>query len=332
MNKARLAGWKRWCVALLAALAPLAAVPADPAPAAPAPPACPPAAQVPTPEQLQAAQRTARDRGFLWRLRKDGRVSYLYGTVHVAKAEWMVPGPTVMAALRASDTVALELDVLDPGIQERLRVGMAAQPDRALAAELADRLMAQVKAACLPTAWVAATAPEMVATTLVVMAARWQGLDPAYAIDVVLAGLGRSLARPVTSLETPELQLAILRGRSRAETAGIVEQSLDELESGRATPMLARIAQAWSDGRWDELERYPQWCDCLDTEAERAMHRRLLDERNPGLAGRIDTLHRSGKSVFAAVGSLHMTGPAGLPALLAQRGYQVERVPYAARP
>ncbi len=54
--------------------------------------------------------------------------------------------------------------------------------------------------------------------------------------------------------------------------------------------------------------------------------RRLLDARNPALATRIDALHRSGKRVFAAVGSLHMTGARGLPALMVQRGYRVERV------
>src|SRR5207248_10149019 len=110
---------RRWLAPLLLALAPLAS-------AQPAPAACPPAAQPPTAEQAQAGLQNARDRGFLWRLRKDGHVSYLYGTVHVARQDWMVPGPTVMAALRASDTLALELDMLDPDIQERLRVGMAA--------------------------------------------------------------------------------------------------------------------------------------------------------------------------------------------------------------
>ena len=53
---------------------------------------------------------------------------------------------------------------------------------------------------------------------------------------------------------------------------------------------------------------------------------RLLDARNPGLAERIDALHTSGQRVFAAVGSLHMIGRTGLPALLARRGYTVERI------
>jgi uncharacterized protein YbaP (TraB family) len=54
--------------------------------------------------------------------------------------------------------------------------------------------------------------------------------------------------------------------------------------------------------------------------------KRVLDDRNPGLAASIDALHLGGKRVFAAVGSLHMIGPRGLPALLARRGYRVEPI------
>ena len=54
--------------------------------------------------------------------------------------------------------------------------------------------------------------------------------------------------------------------------------------------------------------------------------KRLLDDRNPTLADRIAALHAEGHAVFAAVGSLHMIGPAGLPTLLAQRGFSVEQV------
>ena len=307
----------------------LAALLAGPATAqAQAAPGCPPAAQAPTAEQAQAAMKAARDRGFLWRVRKDGRTSWLYGTVHIAKVDWMAPGPALLEAVRTSDVVALELDVLDPEIMERVRAGMAPRPERAVPAAVVERLKAQLKAACLPDQLLGAMAPEMLATTLMVMAARHEGLDPAYAIDAMMAGLGRGLKKPVASLETPELQLALLLGRTPQEAQALVEQVLLELESGRATPMLSRIAQLWADSRLAELERYEQWCGCLDSEAERAMHKRMLDDRNPGLADRIDRMHADGKRVFAAVGSLHMIGPTGLPALLAKRGYQVERVEF----
>ncbi|HEY2928715.1 TraB/GumN family protein [Piscinibacter sp.] len=292
------------------------------------PASCPPAAQSLTPQQTQAGLQSARDRGLLWRIRKDGHASYLYGTVHVATVDWVFPGPTLMRAVRASDVVAVELDLLDPDILRRLRAGMAPKADRALPPALAERLRAQLQAACLPDALTSAMSPEMLATTLVVMAARTDGLDPAYGIDLVIAGLAHGLHKPVASLETPERQLDVLQGRNREETQAIVEQALAELESGKARPMLVRLARLWADSRFAELERYAQWCDCLNSADERAMHRRLLDERNPALAAQIDALHASGKSVFAAVGSLHMIGHNGLPALLAQRGYQVERVEF----
>jgi uncharacterized protein YbaP (TraB family) len=82
----------------------------------------------------------------------------------------------------------------------------------------------------------------------------------------------------------------------------------------------------WADSDYDDMAHFDAWCECLDTESERNMLKRLNDERNPSMADRIDALHASGKQVFAAVGSMHMFGPKGLPALMEQRGYGVERV------
>ena len=84
---------------------------------------CPPAAQAPTPEQILGAMRKAEDRGFLWRAEKDGRTSYLFGTVHLAKFDWMFPGHAVNQALLASKTVALDRRLLEgrnPLLAERI--------------------------------------------------------------------------------------------------------------------------------------------------------------------------------------------------------------------
>ncbi len=299
---------------------------------APSAASCPPAAQAPAAEQIEAGLKTARDRGFLWRISKDGRTSHLYGTLHVARQEWMMPGATVMRALQASDVLALELDIGDPAILERLRRGMAWRPEQALEPALTERLRQQVLAACLPQQMLTAMAPEVLASSLLVMAARRVGLDPAFGVDAVMAGLGRGLDKVVVSLETPELQLQVLLGRSREESAALVLQVLQGLESGEALPLLSRIAQVWADSRHGELERYEQWCNCVDTPHDRAMYRRLLDDRNPALAERIDAMHMAGRRVFAAVGSLHMVGGSALPTLLARRGYAVERVDFPATP
>ena len=292
---------------------------------------CPPAATAPTPEQVQQGLRDAKDRGFLWRIRKDGRESYLYGTVHVAKMAWIFPGPAVTQALQASDTIALELDVLDPDVQLRMTTGTAAAPGATLPPALQQRLQRQVQIECLPPQALQGFQPEMQIAALTTLVGRRDGLDPAYGIDLVLAGWARGAGKPVVSLETPELQMRALKAGSWAETLEFVESALAEMESGRAAPALKRIAQTWADGNLAVLTRYEEWCDCVRTRADRATMTRILDERNPALADRIAALHAEDQRVFAAVGSLHMIGAAGLPALMAKRGFSVEPVAFVRR-
>ena len=294
-----------------------------------APASCPPVATPFTQEEVQAGLRTARDRGFLWRITRDGRSSWLYGTVHAAKRDWMFPGPKVTQALKASDTIALELDLQDPEIGRRLGAGMAAQRSAPLPEPLRQRLARLADAECIPAQMLAPLSPEMQVATLSVLAARRDGIDPSYGIDAVLGGFGRSAGKPVVSLETPEQQLRVLQMQTPQETLGFVESGLQDLESGRARPLVLRLTQVWADADLDELARYASWCDCLNTETDRAQQARLLDERNPPLADAIAALHNAGKRVFAAVGSLHMIGPLSLPALLAQRGFSVERVRFS---
>ena len=292
---------------------------------------CPPAAGDPSAEQIEQARRNARDHGFLWRISKDGRNSWLYGTIHVARLDWIVPGPTVMQAVRDADTVALELDLLDPAVQAEMADSMAGQRRAALPPPLSKRVRRQVAAACVPYATLAKLTPEMQIMTLTLLAGRRDGLDAAFGTDVILAGMGHGARKNVVSLETPAAQLKVLHMRDAREARTFVEGALADLESGRVQRMLTRFAGIWAAADYDGMAHYQDWCECLKTPVERDTLKRALDDRNPGLAASIDALHADGKQVFAAVGSLHMFGPLGLPELMAQRGYQVERIDLAGR-
>ncbi|WP_283743671.1 TraB/GumN family protein [Sideroxydans sp. CL21] len=287
---------------------------------------CPPAVEQPTPEMVRAAMHNARDHGFLWRISKDGRTSYLYGTMHVGKFDWTFPGPHVAKALRATDTLALELDFLDPDIRNRVNKGMATQRVMALPAQLEKRLREQAEAVCIPYDALARLTPEFQIATLTLMVGRWDGLDASYAIDAILAGIGHGAKKEVVSLETPESQLQLLQMQDEQETVTFVRESLDELETGRERKLLKRLSRVWAAADYPEMEHYSEWCDCMNTENERELMKRILDDRNPKLADRIDALHMGGKRVFAAVGSLHMFGATGLPMLMSKHGYVVERI------
>jgi uncharacterized protein YbaP (TraB family) len=291
---------------------------------------CPPAAAQPTTQdEVLEGMRQAVDSGLLWKATKAGRIVYLYGTIHVAQRSWMFPGPHVMKAVLASDTIALELDPGDPDIVARLQKAILRRPDApALPEALQRRLLAQMAAACIAPDTFAAMRPEMQAVSIEVLEGRQFGLYPDFGIDTFLAGLGRGLKKPVRSLETPESQARLLVSDDPAETVRTVDELMDELEGGKGPQLLQRLAGDWQRGDLDDLGAYASWCECLDTPQQRADFVKLVDERNPLMADKIVQWHAQGKSLFVAVGTLHMIGPAGLPALLKARGFEVERVAF----
>jgi len=294
--------------------------------------ACPPQTQAPTAAQLQAAQRDARDHGALWRLTRDGSTSYLYGTIHVGKLEWVMPGPRLRAALGATDTIALEIDPTDPQMLSRMSAASAqGAPAPLLAGGLAERIARRLDAACLPPQMrpvIEAQHPAMRALTLSLLEARWEGLDAGYGMEIALAGLGRATERRIVSLESPESQMAALIPKEPAEVDRMIVATLDQLDKGTARRTIARLAAAWARGDMAELTQYERWCECVLDETDRKLMVRLIDERNPVLAEGIEKLHKDGRKVFAAVGALHMVGPMALPTLLKARGFTVERVPF----
>lgn len=288
--------------------------------AAMAMPACPPPPPTATAQALKAPPR---DRGLLWRATRDGRISYLFGTLHVGKPEWRRLGPKTAAALRHADVLALEIDIQDPGVTEAM-----AQPRQA--AELPDalqrRLHQALKHACVPPESMGDLHPVWQVSLLTMLEARWLGMDPAFAQEHLLAAQARGQGLPVVSLETLATQTQALIPEAEAESNQLLAQSLQQLEDHSGRRVLRKLARVWETGDLAALEDYERWCECGADAADRAFMRRLNDERNPRLADGIEARHAQGQRVFAAVGALHMTGPSALPRLLRERGFVVERI------
>lgn len=291
--------------------------------------ACPPPV---LPEaQAKADSAAAQDFGMLWHLQRDGRTSYLYGSMHIGRPSWSRPGPALQEALQKVDVLALELDGSDSRTQAALARSSRADKT-ALPAQLQARLEAQSRAACLPAQALAPMHPMLQLSTLTVLMARWDGLDMAYGQELMLTREAQARGLPIVGLERAEDQMQALIPKDRKALLRSLDEGLRQLEQGRVRPALLRLANAWERGDLGELQRYEQWCDCVQSEEDRAWLRRLNDGRNPQLAAGITSLHRSGLSVLAAVGALHMSGPQALPQLLAAQGFSVQQVHPAPRP
>ena len=288
---------------------------------------CPPPPATPTAAEIQAMVMTAKDRGFLWKYEKSGSSGYLYGSIHLGRRKWIVPGPKTMAALQSAEVIALELDILDPKVQEQM-----SDPSRfgiknvTLPPPLKLRMETIAKRVCAPVEVLTEMHPLMQLITVAMFDARFSDLDMSYGSEMFLAGFARGAKKPIESLETPELQMHALLAGDAQDIIETIENGLTLFETGKQRAQTERLTNAWATRNLDDLQRYAEWCECMITETDRKYMKGLVDDRNPHLAASIDTLSRDGKKVFAAVGSLHMIGPNSVPNLLVKMGYKIERV------
>jgi len=138
-----------------------------------------------------------------------------------------------------------------------------------------------------------------------------QGVDRRF-LD---AAAGR---KPVIALESYALQLDLYDGfPDRVQEMMLLD--LLEPEDPYETGVLV---DAWARG--DEQA----FVDLLFPEDDRweVYRERFFFERNENMARRLGALARDGKERFVVVGVGHMVGPRGIPALLADQGFEVERI------
>ncbi len=287
---------------------------------------CPPAPDASSETLKRLAQTEQPDRGPLWEVTKDGRRSFLYGTVHVAKLEWDFPGPAIKAALNSASHVAVEVDLTDPTLAERLepkRTGTKPSHDPGHSARAA-RISKLFRQGCLDESRFSGASSRSKMTSLSLLSARGEGLYPDFAIDSALVGYARVTGKKVVELETAEEQRTALSGSpvSRETANAQLDAVIARLENGDEKRVLIRLVSAWAAGDLAEIERYFFWCDC--TEAE--MDGLIGQQRNTVLAERIARLYEKQNNVFAAVGVLHLIGKSSVLNQLKKMGYSIQQV------
>ncbi|WP_255987276.1 TraB/GumN family protein [Chitinolyticbacter albus] len=315
---------RTWLPALLASLLCSPAVRAETARDCPPPPG-------PLPEwtaaQTADLAKSAKDKGFLWRISKGGHDSYLYGTLHVGKAEWMVPGPQLVLAMKASNKLALEVDPTTPDAAAHMadQASWGVRFER-LSAGTQQLLQQMLRQGCLPDTLTQQMSAAMLVTTLSMLDYMREGLDFRLGSEFVLSGFARGRKMPVVELESAKAQLELFESLSLAEVEAYAQAAAELQQSGDGRVVVKRLIDAWREGRLDEMSRFEEWCDCVKTDADRAFMFKLNDARNGPMADKVARMHEAGDKLLVAVGSLHMTGEQGLPALLAKRGFKVRQL------
>jgi uncharacterized protein YbaP (TraB family) len=275
-------------------------------------------------KQLQQAPA----RGLFYEVRKGGQTAYLYGTIHLGRADFYPLDLATTRALAQSSELVVEVDTTQTAKVQAALLQHALLPrgqtlDTVLPPELGKRLNTQADAQGLPKAAIQPVKPWMAALTLTVGLIQETGYDPGLATDSYLIQLAKQFGKPVAELESATEQFNLFDRMPEAEQLAFLEESLGLLESHQAQTDLEALVAAWLAS--DEKALRQLWQKSLRDSPRSAawMEGALYRERNSRMASRIDQMVAGGHTPFVAVGAIHLTGEAGLPALLQAKGYRV---------
>ena len=148
------------------------------------------------------------------------------------------------------------------------------------------------------------------------------GLKGDYGVDkqFIERAAGR---RPIRGLETLESQLELLDGLSPEVQELMIADSLLRTQDVQAES--AELMDAWERG--DEAALTRLLFGPLEEHPELAVfYEAVFFARNEAMAAQLAALRGDGKRRFVVLGAGHMLGPRGIPALLASRGFRVQRI------
>ncbi|HET9136337.1 MAG TPA: TraB/GumN family protein [Candidatus Kapabacteria bacterium] len=139
-------------------------------------------------------------------------------------------------------------------------------------------------------------------------------------LDEYLMNQAKKLNKEVIGIETVEEQLHAVDLIPLKEQAKML---VDELVTPDSThPPLQDLLDVYSIGNLDSLYSYYQQGELSNT-----FNKALVLDRNHRMADRIDSIAKK-KSIFVAVGALHLPGEEGVLNLLRKKGYDITPVYY----
>lgn len=282
---------------------------------------------------LMAFQAFAGERGALYKVSSGANALYLYGTIHAGRPDYYPLEPRIRDAMAAAPTLALEVDTT--GDQAAIAAimfkhGMIPPGTPGLAglpAERRQRIEAALRKQGIEPAAVAQLKPWLLVATLAMVEAAKLGYDPKLGVDAHLAGLAKSSGKTrIAELESMEFQLALFNRMPMDDQWKMLEEALDDMESGRHARESRELFAAYEGADQAALERIAKRLEEDNTVGGKFMRDVLMTERNGPMADKIVSLVGRENNAVVAVGLLHLVGKGGVPELLRKRGVKVERV------
>lgn len=251
----------------------------------------------------------------IWQAKDDQRQFIFLGSIHAGNTE-LYPLPSVfLSHWQQADALVVEANILKPS---RAKLNPDIPSTESLLSDTEKHaLTATARRAGIPPYSLLQSPPWLSAITLQMHMARQAELDPEQGIDITLLRRADAQKLPILELE------------SIAQQIHLMEQLPDHGKNllmatvtgwGEMEAQLTCLLAAWKAGDQQQLLTLfhdSQYSDHTDDA--------LINNRNHNWAKQLTTAPEYQQGTFmVVVGAMHLLGKQGVPALLAQQGFDVK--------
>lgn len=245
--------------------------------------------------------------------------SYLFGTIHVICPDDFFLPETLKSTLEQCKQVILEIDMTDPGLMQKMQVGMMNPNMKNIKNDLSAEDIKAIDDALKQTMGVGIQQmgilkPWALSTILSVQLSLDCKQPAQYELKIV--EMATAMQLPVTGLETVEEQLLMFDKISYEEQLELLKEAVYEVAENKE--LFKKMIETYKTQDITKLYDF-----VMEQDQMKEFGEVLLDNRNEKWAPVLKQ-KMAEQSCFIAVGAGHLAGEKGLIKLLKKEGYQVE--------
>ncbi len=265
---------------------------------------------------------------YLWRYQSDSATVYLAGSIHMLKSSLYPLAEQLQAAFDSSTHLVLEVDSTALTTQDMqtkvMKAGLLSSGQTlrgVLPQPLHERLEARLQSYGIDIAAVQRMNPAMVMNQLVLLRLMALGYDTALGMEQHFTALLGD--RQILELESVDQQIEMLFGQPIETQIQLLRDALDqELD---VEPIMADMITAWLSGADQRfLDLFSEQAG--DSELAKAFNKQLLDDRNQGMAQKVQSYLEATGTYFVLIGAAHFIGDNGIVAILGRQQIEGTRV------
>ena len=133
----------------------------------------------------------------------------------------------------------------------------------------------------------------------------------------------KDAGKPTGGLETVQDQIEVFDTLPMKVQEAMLKESLAITDSKKREQAFLHMVKSWHQGNLEGLEELVKTMKTYPL-----FYEKLLVQRNKNWVPQIEKFLTGGKNVLVIVGAAHLPGEDGLLTLLAEKGYELERVSY----